>query len=170
VTELAFRGINPPMTGTTIEDLAELSDLRAIALDTNYISGTLPAGIAQLTKLEFSNLQCNKLTGIIPTFDFEAVTDSGGCALSLRTTQCQSCAKFGDYNPNQWSAPIPPGAAEFCLAYVPGGWRSLLSPKTLQRCKMQNAQRTAKMQDLRRMRASRKGQRGVLRLTAPRME
>jgi hypothetical protein len=120
VTELAFRGINPPLTGTIIEDLAKLSDLRVIALDTNYISGTLPAGIAQLTKLEFINLQCNKLTGVIPTFDFEAVTDSGGCALSLRTTQLESCAKFGDYNPNQWSAPVPPGAAEFCLAYVPG--------------------------------------------------
>jgi hypothetical protein len=119
VTELAFRGINPPMTGTIVEELGKLSNLRSIALDTNYISGTLPAGIGQLTKLEYLDVTCNKLTGIIPAFDFEAVHDTGGCALSFRTSPTHSCSDFGPYNPNPWTAPIPPGAAEWCFAYVP---------------------------------------------------
>ena len=68
----------------------------------NALKGTIPQSIGQLTGLAGLELSNNALNGTVPAMNFSRITE--GCYLT---------DGGGDLH-NQFSCPLPPGAAEHC--------------------------------------------------------
>ena len=79
--------------------------------------GHLPDTLVHLTHLEHLVLFCHGLVGRVPPLNFSAI--SNGCAIhdpmGSRDCYTENGKIFADH-PNNFSCPLPPGAAEHCHA------------------------------------------------------
>ena len=64
VTEIRLKDNN--LSGTIPAGLGQLTSLQYLDLDTNKLTGTIPSELGQLTNLEYLYLNGNQLTGTIP--------------------------------------------------------------------------------------------------------
>ncbi|MBN2382412.1 hypothetical protein JXQ70_05970 [bacterium] len=61
-----FLGYND-LSGTIPSELADLSNLYYLDMESNYLNGSIPSELADLLKLDFLNLSSNYLNGSIPS-------------------------------------------------------------------------------------------------------
>jgi hypothetical protein len=71
---ISFHMSENNMSGTLPTELAHLSLLTEISMDTNALQGTLPSTWNQLTLLEILDLDNNQFTGIFPDSFYNAMT------------------------------------------------------------------------------------------------
>lgn len=90
---------------TSIGDLSRLTNLRWLNLAGNgQLSGSL-GDLSKLTSLTQLILSCNSFSGPAPSLPIAPGLNSSSCIFGGPKTGCHG---------NQWSCPLPPGAADKC--------------------------------------------------------
>ena len=141
VQGVSLTAVNPPLRGTISEAIGNLTRMNIIFLDGNRLTGTIPNAFANMPNLanlnllanqltgsipvgmqsrpwggmtQLLSLGCNALTGAVPAMDFQTIKAHDGCDLNDDAAWCTTY--FGTTNNNNFSCPLPAGAAEYCNA------------------------------------------------------
>ena len=136
VQGMSLTALNPPLKGTISEVIGDLQRMNIMFLDANELTGTIPSALANMENLQSLNLLanrlsgtipvgwgattkllyfgCNALTGTIPEMDFETLNANQGCDFHDNAAWCKEY--FGPRPSNNFSCPLPAGAAQYCNA------------------------------------------------------
>ena len=112
LTQLEHLNLNGNRLNSTIpESWGALTALKTVQMQGNALTGAIPASLTALSALVQLQLACNHLSGPVPGLPFHQFGGRGGfCDLGGPQTAC------GGPRPNQYSCPLPPGAAQYCSA------------------------------------------------------
>jgi Leucine-rich repeat (LRR) protein len=86
------------LTGTIPSQLAELTGLTKLWLGRDLLTGTIPPQLAKLTRVTDLELYSNQLTGAVPSLPFKQYRSN--------------CCLYYDQHTNNFTCPLPAGAAE----------------------------------------------------------
>jgi Leucine-rich repeat (LRR) protein len=114
LSQLRSLDLSAQRVGGTLEGLSHLTKLTSLVLSYNQaISGTIPTSFVQLSQLTTLRLQCCRLTGAVPAL--AVLTLSPGYPQQCDLTALdQGCYPYRE-QANQFSCPLPVGAAVNCL-------------------------------------------------------
>ena len=99
------------LNGAIPESWGSLTALKTVQMQGNALTGSIPASLTALKALVQLQLACNHLSGPVPGLPFRQFGGKRGfCDLGGPETSC------GGSRSNQYTCPLPPGAAQNCSA------------------------------------------------------